>query len=74
MAEPAEPRVRDERLLADAVREYASDRVGLRVRDLDRIEIAAMLDAQGVCYRDIADVIGVRPWEVRRVLAGGVVR
>jgi Zn-dependent alcohol dehydrogenase len=64
----------DERQLAAAVRQSASVQHGLRTKDRDRIEVAAVLDAQGVCHEDIATVCGIQPRQVPDVLAGKAVR
>lgn len=64
----------DERLLAAAVREYATEHRGLRRLDRDRTDVAVVLWTAGVCAGDIAEVCGVRPSEVPIVLAGKAVR
>lgn len=64
----------DERLLAVAVREYATEHRGLRRLDRDRTDVAVALWKAGVCAVDIATACGVRPSEVPIVLAGKAVR
>jgi len=64
----------DERLLATAVREYATEHRGLTRLDRDRTDVALILWKAGVCDVDIAEVCGVRPNEVLLVLAGKAVR
>jgi hypothetical protein len=62
----------DERLLAATVREHHNSRPAgpVRQKDRDRTALARLLDRADMDPDEIADVVGIRPWQLPAVLRG----